>query len=226
MKKKLMAMLLACVMTAGLLSLSACGGSGETSSPDDSANAAVSESPAVSEPSTASDATEPTEPSESTKPSGEPTGELVASGEIGEYSGNEENVTWSLYDDGTLAHLSDGTLIGNGTVNGGTLVISGTGLMRSFTSMSPPWVDYLSRCEVTTIVIKDGITNIGGNAFYGCFPISIIIPASVTDFGYGVFRFNGIYTDIYYGGSEDQWNQIYISGDNDGLADITVHYDS
>ena len=65
----------------------------------------------------------------------------------------------------------------------GTLIISGTGDMTSWASATDvPWHDHLS--VITSVVIEDGVTSIGGHAFDECNAItSIEIPQSVTSVG-------------------------------------------
>jgi hypothetical protein len=78
-------------------------------------------------------------------------------------------VTWS-YDDGTK-----------------TLTISGTGAMDNYYknghAVNTPWNDY--RGKITTVVIEDGVTNIGDAAFYTYYTAlaSVTIPNSVTSIG-------------------------------------------
>ncbi len=68
------------------------------------------------------------------------------------------------------------------TLSGGTLTISGTGNMRSYTTGSTPW--YGSRDSITSVVIGEGVTSIGGNAFESCGKLtSVTIPDSVTSIG-------------------------------------------
>ena len=66
---------------------------------------------------------------------------VVASGTCG------EGLTWTLTDDGTLT-------------------ISGTGTMDSYSSDSAPWGAYAE--EITAVVAKEGVANIGSNAFSYC----------------------------------------------------------
>jgi hypothetical protein len=69
------------------------------------------------------------------------------------------------------------------TFENGTLTISGTGNMQSWSEASMlPW--YNSRGIITTLVINDGVTNIGNYAFSGFYGLtSVIIPNSVTSIG-------------------------------------------
>jgi len=65
----------------------------------------------------------------------------------------------------------------------GVLKISGIGSMSDYTQgysgEYPPWYNFKE--AITTVVIEDGITNIGASAFSGCSKLtSIIIPINVT----------------------------------------------
>ncbi|MCD7736464.1 MAG: Ig-like domain-containing protein [Lachnospiraceae bacterium] len=89
------------------------------------------------------------------------------------------------------------------------LKISGTGDMKDYTALSgAPWSKYHSK--ITSVIIEDGITSIGAYAFYNFFRISAVwIPASVTRIDANAFM-PGIsqITKVYYGGTEDEWNEI------------------
>jgi|GEM_PF-2991153 len=70
----------------------------------------------------------------------------------------------------------------------GILTISGTGEMTDYTSSSVPW--YLFRESIKTVIINDGITSIGGRAFYSCSGLtSVTIPESVTSIGNETFAY-------------------------------------
>ncbi len=89
---------------------------------------------------------------------------IVANGTCGA-EGNEDNVTWTLDSDGVLT-------------------ISGTGEMKS----SPDWSIYNS--DINTLVIQNGVTNIGESAFRNCKKItSATIPNGVTNIGKYAFYY-------------------------------------
>ena len=76
-----------------------------------------------------------------------------------------ENLTWTLD-------------------NEGTLTISGTGAMDNYNNNS--WKDYNQK--IRSLIIDDGVTSIGHQAFYDCSNLTAItIPSSVTDIGDGAF---------------------------------------
>lgn len=85
--------------------------------------------------------------------------------------------------------------------------------------------DAFDNCEnLTSIIIPDSVTTIDYGAFSNCTSLtSITIPKSVTSIGDFVFSHNGL-TDIYYEGTEDEWNQISI--ESSIPSDITIHYNS
>ena len=71
--------------------------------------------------------------------------------------------------------------------------------------------------------IPDGVTVIEGFAFDDGNLTSITIPVSVSTIkDYAVYCPN--LTDVYYGGTEDQWNAITMGEDNESLTRAEIHY--
>ena len=79
--------------------------------------------------------------------------------------------------------------------------------------------------SLTSITIPDSVTSIGGGAFYGCDSLtSITIPDSVTSIGDGAFEYCNSLKNVYYTGSEEQWNKIDVYRSNEPLLNATIHY--
>ena len=96
---------------------------------------------------------------------------IVATGTCG------DNLTWSLSTDGVLT-------------------ISGTGDMTYYYSATDaPWYDY--RDSVTSVTIENGVTSIGGSAFYGCSNMSSVsIANTVTSIGQAAFEYCSALHDV------------------------------
>lgn len=79
--------------------------------------------------------------------------------------------------------------------------------------------------SLTEITIPSGVTSIAENAFKNCSSLTkIVIPVSVTKIGAGAFHnFSSIKRDVYYTGTQEQWNRIQI-GDNNDFTMTTIHY--
>ena len=104
----------------------------------------------------------PEESGEDENEGGEDEGTVIASGQCG------AGVAWKLNDSGKLT-------------------ISGNGTMSSYLYGTTPWYEH--RGMITSAVVEEGVSNIGGHSFDGCTVLqSIEIPSSVTNMGYAVFN--------------------------------------
>ena len=73
--------------------------------------------------------------------------------------------------------------------------------------------------------IPDSVTSIDRIAFFECSNLtSVMIPSSVTRIGLGTFYGCSNLNDVYYTGSEADWNAISIGSDNTALTSATIHY--
>lgn len=119
-----------------------------------------------------------------------------------------------------------------------TLTISGVGAMEEdyenimnellgsyeyFYEGGRPWDVY--KYDIEKVVVSDGITYIGYCNFR-FFPNlkEVVIPASVTQIGGLAFRTDEKLTDVYFTGTEEQWNSIVIGKENEPLLNATIHY--
>ena len=80
--------------------------------------------------------------------------------------------------------------------------------------------------SLTNVTIPDSVTSIKSYTFEYCSSLtSITIPVSVTSIGYEVFRYCNSLSDIYYQGSESEWNAISI-GNYAIPSSVVIHYNS
>ncbi|MBR1457277.1 MAG: leucine-rich repeat protein, partial [Oscillospiraceae bacterium] len=74
-----------------------------------------------------------------------------------------------------------------------------------------------------SIVIPDGVTAISSNTFQNCASlVSVTIPASVASIS-SAFGGCSALTDVYYLGTQAQWDRVAISSGNDYLTEATLH---
>ena len=89
-----------------------------------------------------------------------------------------DNLTWTLDEDGTLT-------------------IKGEGDMEDYDDDSHSWGIYFKKAPVSTVVIQDGVTSIGNNAFQWCETLtSVSISESVTRIGEWAFSFCDTLTSV------------------------------
>ncbi len=76
------------------------------------------------------------------------------------------------------------------------------------------------------VEIPQGAESIGGAAFASCSRLTaVVIPKSVTTIGMAAFSACGV-TDIYFTGTEVQWNSISKIGDTaSAVSKMTIHYE-
>ena len=123
-----------------------------------------------------------------------------------------DNLTWRLDGDGTLT-------------------ISGTGKMWDYDLIfdnvsyrtSAPWGECYS--SITSVVINDGITNIGGHAFRGCSSLtSVTIPDSVTRIEGMAFLGCSKIKVVNYDGNIESWLGIDFADDGSNPCDGSTLY--
>ena len=86
-------------------------------------------------------------------------------------------------------------------------------------------IQYAIGKKNTSFTIPDSVTSIGNRAFYGCTGLtSIEIGDSVTSIGENAFYNCTGLTDVYYTGTEAEWEKISIDNDNEYLTNATIHY--
>ncbi|MBO7326807.1 MAG: leucine-rich repeat domain-containing protein, partial [Clostridia bacterium] len=79
--------------------------------------------------------------------------------------------------------------------------------------------------SLTSIIIPDSVTTIGKNVFSSCTSLtSVTIGSGVTIIGNQAFYYCKSLTDVYFTGTEEEWNQIVIGWDNGYLTNATIHY--
>lgn len=81
----------------------------------------------------------------------------------------------------------------------------------------------LAGTKITNIVIPPNVTEIGGYAFGGVPLSTITLSPGIQTIETGAFNQCPI-TDVYYTGTQEQWNQMYIKPGNQSLENATIHY--
>lgn len=88
-------------------------------------------------------------------------------------------------------------------------------------------------CSAYSIIIPEGVKSIGDSAFSWALMTSVTIPYTVTEIGDNAFENTDNLTDVYFGGTESEWERIgYTDFDvnnefeNDELDNVvTVHFE-
>lgn len=127
--------------------------------------------------------------------------------------------------------------------NTGTLTVSGQGSMPSYANEPAPW----QQLPVKTVVIEDGVTNVGSYAFSDCTALthvilgdtvecinpysfsycsrleSIVIPNSVYYVGRSAFYSCPSLKEIYYSGNRSDWKNL-AKTNNANINSVKIHY--
>lgn len=144
--------------------------------------------------------------------------------EIVPYGKCGDNLSWELTDDGVLT-------------------ISGTGTMAYD---AQPWAHYAQ--SITSVVIGNGVTSIGDDAFAGCANLADIampdsmmfigarafsgcaaltgmeLPKSVKTIGDGAFDGCISLADVYFNGDDWAWSKVKVGAGNDCLLNAAITF--
>ena len=78
---------------------------------------------------------------------------------------------------------------------------------------------------ITYIEIPDGVTEIGDFTFYECTSlVSIVIPKNVTSIGKECFTRCGYFKNVYFKGTQEEWNNITIISDTNNYLSRATKY--
>ena len=79
--------------------------------------------------------------------------------------------------------------------------------------------------SLTSVTIGNSVARIDDSAFSNCTSLtSVTIGKSVTRIAYGAFYNCTSLKDVYYTGSQSDWNKISIGSDNQCLRNATIYY--
>lgn len=77
---------------------------------------------------------------------------------------------------------------------------------------------------LTQMTLPDKVTNIAADSFSDCKGLTAIrIPAGVTKIGDRAFKSCSALTDVYFFGSQAQWDAITVGTDNESLQNANLH---
>ena len=107
----------------------------------------------------------------------------------------------------------------------GILNISGSGSMTDYTGSNAPW--NASATSIYAVVISDGVTSIGSNAFDNSNKILFVsVPASVGQIGDNAFNGCTELKVVNYSGTEEQKNTLTVGENNNSLLSADWYYSS
>ncbi len=78
--------------------------------------------------------------------------------------------------------------------------------------------------SLTSAELSAGLTTLSSSLFADCTHLTTVtIPASITNIGTSVFDNCDALTDVYYGGTQAEWDSVTISNYNDALTAAALH---
>ena len=106
-----------------------------------------------------------------------------------------------------------------------TLTLSGTGFTGEFSSLTTvPW-NHL-RSQITTVVVEEGIQNVGANAFRNCLSLETVsLPSTVKKIGDYAFDNCPELTDVWINMGESDFSGVtWTSSKNTSMANAAIHF--
>ncbi len=79
--------------------------------------------------------------------------------------------------------------------------------------------------DESTYYVPYSVESIGFSAFWGCNLTSIVILGRVKTIGEQAFGNCENLTDVYYPGTEEEWNDVEIETNNSALLNATIHFE-
>lgn len=77
------------------------------------------------------------------------------------------------------------------------------------------------------VEILSGLTTMGDEVFCGCEKLSkVILPNSLKSIGFFIFSGCNNLTDIYYTGTEEEWNEISFDSLDEVIIRVNIHYNT
>ena len=130
---------------------------------------------------------------------------------------------------GDFASSLTSVIIGSGVTTIGADAFSACGKLTSVTIPdNVTRIDFGAFCfcyNLNSVTIGKGITAIPDFAFRACDNLTTVtIPASVTAIGENAFSYCTKLTDVYYDGTESQWNAIPTEEGNECLQSANIHF--